>query len=284
MEGLPLAIDTVLFQLGPFHIYAYGFMLSIGYGAGIILAMREARRRELAIDLVLDYLICVFIAGLLMARFVFVIRELPYFMAFPEELLNIGNGLSPMGAVAGFGLVTAWYIYRCAWDYRVLADVLSAPLAMGLAITSIGTSTLGRVTNVPWGIPWDGLRYHPLGVYQGIGYYLSFALVWSLRRKARYPGHMALTAVFCLGLTQFITGMFAYEAAMFNLRQLVGLLAMGLALLMAQEKSVTSADEEYMEHYRALGPSKAPWYRRMISWSWGLLLLLLVYYYRATSI
>lgn len=281
---LPLAIDTVLFQLGPFHIYAYGFMLSVGYGAGIILALREARRRDLSTDLVLDYLICVFIAGLLMARLIFVLSELPYFLAFPEELLNIGNGLSPLGAVLGFGLVTFWYIHRYGWDYRVLADVLAAPLALGLAITSIGTSCLGRVTSLPWGIPWDGQRYHPLGVYQGLGSYLAFALVWSLRWKTRFPGQMWLVAVFFLGLTQFVTGFFAEEALVFNSRQLFGLLAMGLAVVLVKEKKITAADEEYMEHYKALGSSKAPWYRRIISWLWGLLLLVLIYYCRARSI
>ncbi|NLA59235.1 MAG: hypothetical protein GX855_10100, partial [Firmicutes bacterium] len=246
-----MAIDTVLFQLGPFHIYAYGFMLSVGYGAGILLALREARRRDLSSDLVLDYLISVFIAGLLLSRFVFVLSELPYFLAFPEELLNIGNGLSPLGAVLGFGLVTAWYVHRYSWDYRVLADVLAAPLALGLAITSVGTSSLGRLTSVPWGIAWDGERYHPLGVYQGLGAYLSFALVWSLRWKARFPGQMGLVAVFFLGLTQFVTGFFASEAIIFNYRQLLGLLAMGLALVLLKEKKVTAADAEYMEHYKA---------------------------------
>ncbi|HHV94266.1 MAG TPA: hypothetical protein GXX47_07010 [Firmicutes bacterium] len=281
---LPLAIDTVLFQLGPFHIYAYGFMLSVGYGAGIILALREARRRDFPVNLVLDYLVSVFIAGLLTARFFFVLTELPYFLAFPEDLLNIGNGLSPFGAVLGFGLVTFWYIHQYRWDYRVLADILAAPLALGLAITSVGTSCLGRMTSVPWGIHWDGDIYHPLGAYQAVGSYITFILVWSLRRKARFPGQMGLVALFFLGLTQLVTGFFAAETLFFNSRQLQGLLAVVLALVMVRGKKITAADQDYMEHYRALGPSKAPWYRRMVSWLWGLLLLLVVYFWRARSI
>ncbi len=271
----------MLFTLGPFHIYAYGFMLSLGYGAGVVLAMREARRRGWSSEPMLDYLVCVFIAGLLMARILFVLGELPYFMAFPEELLSISNGLSAFGATIGFGLVTAWALRRYDWDYRELADILSAPLAMGIAIASVGTSRLGRATNLVWGVVSDGQRFQPLGVYQAIGSYLTFVVVWSLRWKVKFPGQMGLVTVFCLGLTQFIVGFFAEEYLFFNSGQLLGILGMGLVALIVRETDITEV-EGYLEHYKALGPSRAPWYRR-ISWIWGLLVLLGIYYLRAFS-
>lgn len=256
-------------------------MLSLGYGAAVMLALREARRLGWSTDLMLDYLICVFIAGLLMARLLFVLSELPYFIAFPEELLSISNGLSSFGAVIGFGLVTAWVLRRHEWDYRQLADILAAPLALGLAIASVGTSRLGRMTNLIWGVVSDGQGFQPLGAYQAIGFYLTFVVVWGLRWRARFPGQMGLLAVFCLGLTEFIVGCFAEEYLLVNSSQLLGLLAMGAVLLIIRETDITKV-EGYMEHYKALGPSKAPWYRR-ISWVWGLLLLLCVYYLRALN-
>ena len=256
-------------------------MLSLGYGAGVVLALRETRRQGLSVDLMFDYLICVFIAGLLGARILFVLGELPYFLAFPEELLSISNGLSGFGAVIGFGLVTAWVLRHHDWDYRQLADILAAPLALGMAITSVGSSRVGRPTNLIWGVVSDGQGFQPLGAYQAIGFYLTFVVVWGLRWKARFPGHMGLVAVFCLGLTEFIVGFFAEEYLLFNSGQLLGILAMGLVVLIVRETDITDV-EGYMEHYKALGPSKAPWYRR-ISWIWGLVLLICIYYLRAMT-
>ena len=95
IEVLPLAIDTVLFQLGPFHIYAYGFMLSVGYGAGIILALRggpPARlSRQSRTGLSRE---CIYRRTLDGEVFLRSYRA-PYFLAFPKICSNIGNGLSP---------------------------------------------------------------------------------------------------------------------------------------------------------------------------------------------
>ena len=256
-------------------------MLSWGYAAAVVLALRETRRRGWSPELMLDYLICVFIAGLLMARILFVLGELPYFLAFPEELLSISNGLSGFGAIIGFGLVTAWALRRYDGDYRHLADILAAPLAIGVAITSVGTSRVGRATNVLWAVVSDGQGFQPLGAYQAIGFYLTFVIVWSLRWRIQFPGQMGLITVFCLGLTRFVVGFFAKEYLLFNSSQLVGILAMALVILIIRETDIGES-AGYMEHYKALGPSKAPWYRR-IRWIWGLLLLLSIYYLRALS-
>ena len=274
-------MDTVLFTLGPFHVYAYGAMLSLGYGAAVMLALREARRRGWSTDLMLDYLICVFLAGLLMARVLFVLCELPYFIAFPEELLSINNGLSSLGALLGFGVVTAWILRETNWHYRHLADVLAAPLALATAIASVGTSRVGKVTALALAVVSDGQGFHPLGAYQAIGNYLTFVVVWSLRRRAMFPGQLALLTVFGLGLTQFIVGFFNDHTLILSGGQLLGLLAMALVIYVVRSTDITEGEDDEMEHYRALGPSKAPWYRR-ISWIWGLLLLLYVYYLRAT--
>ncbi len=275
-------MDTVLFTLGPFHIYAYGAMLSLGYGAAVMLALRETRRRGWSTDLMLDYLICVFIAALVMARVLFVLCELPYFIAFPEELLSINNGLSGLGAILGIAGVTAWILRETDWHPRHLADVLAAPLALGTAIASVGTSRVGKVTALALAVVSDGQGFHPLGAYQAIGNYLTFVVVWSLRRRARFPGQLALLAVFGLGLTQFVVGFFADHTWGLSGGQLLGLLAMALVIYIVRNTDITKGEDDTMEHYKALGPSKAPWHRR-ISWIWGLLLLLYIYYLRATN-
>ncbi len=255
-------------------------MLSLGYGAAVVLALRETRRRGWSTDSMLDYLICVFIAGLVTARALFVLRELPYFIAFPEELLCINNGLSTLGAVIGFGAVTIWVLRRHDWDYLELADILAAPLALGVAITSTGSSRVGKATALVWAVVSDGQGFHPLGAYQAIGSYLTFVIIWKLRWKVKFPGQLGLLAAFGLGLTQVLVGFFTEGAIFFNTSQISGLLAMATVIYIVRETDIPQGGEGYMEHYRALGPSRAPWHRR-IGWIWGLVILLSIYYLRA---
>ena len=274
-------MDTVLFTLGPVHIYAYGTMLALGYGAAVILVLREARRRDWSLEVMLDYLICVFLAGLLMARVVFVLYELPYFIAFPEEMLSLNTGLSGLGAFLGFVGVTVWFLHKTDWYYRDLADVLAPPMALAWAITSVGTSTVGRTTVLALAVVADGQRLHPLGAYQAIGNYLTFVMGWNLRRRIKFPGQLALVTAFGLGLTQLFVGVFQ-ERLFATGRQLFGLLTMVAVFSIVKYTDIPQQEHEEMAHYRALGPSRAPWYRR-ISWVWGLVLLLSIYYLRAAS-
>lgn len=280
--SLPV-IDSVLFTLGPLHIYAYGFMLALGYGAATVLALREAKRRNWPTDVMMDYAVYLFLAGLVGGRVVFIIQELPYFLAFPEEIFFLKNGLSSLGVILGAAVVSGIMARRHRWNWWELGDILSAPLALGLSFAAVGSSRLGRITGIPWAVVTDGQGFHPLGAYYATAYYLTFTVVWNLRRRSRFTGQLTLLAVFLLSLIRFIGEFFAADGVIVNLSQVLALVGMGISLALLRqgaERSIPGTGSKLTATFPV--QRSWPWrLRRILIWLVGLVFLLSIYYLRA---
>ena len=61
-----------LFRIGPVEIHGYGTLLMVGFLAAILLSRREARRLGLSSEVPLDLGIWVLLAGVAMARAMYV--------------------------------------------------------------------------------------------------------------------------------------------------------------------------------------------------------------------
>ena len=64
-------MHSILFRIGPVTIFSYGFMLMLAFVVGTALAMREARRKGLDADAILDLAPWVLVASVVGARLVF---------------------------------------------------------------------------------------------------------------------------------------------------------------------------------------------------------------------
>lgn len=68
-------MDPVLVQLGPLAIRWYGLLIALGVLAGSVWSLREARRRDMDTDALLDMAPWLVLAGLVGARLVFVLTS-----------------------------------------------------------------------------------------------------------------------------------------------------------------------------------------------------------------
>ncbi|MDK2927809.1 MAG: hypothetical protein PWR31_1500 [Bacillota bacterium] len=114
----------VLFTLGPFAIHTLGFFIALGAVAAILLTTREAERKGLSSERVMDLLLFVLLGGFLGARLGYIVVYAPgYYLANPLEALRFDlGGLSIHGGIAGGLLVALWYTRRHSLPFWTLAD------------------------------------------------------------------------------------------------------------------------------------------------------------------
>ncbi|MBU4224312.1 MAG: prolipoprotein diacylglyceryl transferase, partial [Chloroflexi bacterium] len=120
---MPDGFDITLpFFNQPFHIYFYGIIIMLGVLAAAFLAQAEARRRGLDVEIVLDMLFWLVLAGIVGARIWHILTPPPsmveqglttqYYLTHPLDMLNIRQGgLGIPGAVIG-GALAMWIYLR----------------------------------------------------------------------------------------------------------------------------------------------------------------------------
>ena len=152
-------MDPIMLQLGPLAIRWYGFFIALGVLIGSVWATREAERRNLDVDKLLDMAVYLVIAGIIGARLVYVLTSPSAFFGpggNPLSALYIWQGgISIHGGILGI-VLAAWIYCRIhklnMWAYL---DVMTAVAGLGIIGGRLGnfmngTDTGGRLTN--WGI------------------------------------------------------------------------------------------------------------------------------------
>ncbi|MFC0906377.1 prolipoprotein diacylglyceryl transferase [Clostridium sp. MT-14] len=100
-----------LFKIGHLNINIFGVMVAVGMIIGILIVMKEAKRKGLNEDKVFNLIMYTIIAAIVGARLYYVIAfNFGHYLRNPLEifLINLG-GLSIQGGLIGGTLFAAWY-------------------------------------------------------------------------------------------------------------------------------------------------------------------------------
>ena len=211
-------INPVLVHLGPLAISWYGLAVATGILVGVWLTTREATRKGLPVEPVLDLIFWIAASGLVGARLLYVLDRWPVFAADPLQILAIHTGgLSIMGAILGGGLAAAVLARRKGLPVRRLFDAAAPGIVLGQAIGRFGClvtgDTVGRATDGSWGVvylnpmaraPQLGVAYQPAFFYEQLWDLLVFAILWRLRGRFKEDGRL-----FALYLGLYAIGKFA---------------------------------------------------------------------------
>ena len=156
-------MDPIMLQFGPIAVRWYGLLIALGIVLGAVWGAREARRRGLDPETLLDAIPWLALGGLIGARIVFVATS-------PGAVF--GPGSSPLDAIAVWqgglsihgavlGVVMATWLYARArglnmWSYL---DVMTPAGALGIIGGRLGnlmngSDTTGRLTRLPLGFTW----------------------------------------------------------------------------------------------------------------------------------
>lgn len=204
--------DRVAFTIFGKDIYWYGILMAIGILIAVFIAEREARRKNLYKDAVIDLCLVVIPSGVIGARLYYVLFELDYYLSNPIEILYLWKGgLAIYGAVIA-GLLAAFIFARVKKiRFLRLADVIAPGLVLAQAIGRWGNffnqEAYGLpITDYAWrwfpfAVRIDGVHYFDGAIctcefgahlatffYESLWCLLVFLFIWLLRKRFKHDG------------------------------------------------------------------------------------------------
>ena len=215
----PVIFETDLFGLlsKPFSLHTYGLLIASGFLAAMMLSKRQGEREGEDPERIVDLAFYLLLAGLVGARFVFILTKFDDYMRNPIEIFMFWRGgLVFYGGFIGAGLYMAYYCHRYRMNFFKFADILIPYLAMAHAAGRLGCIAagccFGKVTDVAWAIefPVGSMAHqahltaglvgvadaahgiHPTQLYEAGAELCMFMLLISFRKYKRFHGQLFL--------------------------------------------------------------------------------------------
>ncbi len=208
--------DRVAFSVFGRDIYWYGVLMALGIVIAVLLAMREAKRKQLNEDTVLDLCLVIIPCGVVGARLYYVLFELDQYLADPIRMLYIWEGgLAIFGAVIGGLIGMLIYAHKKKLRFLKLSDLIAPGLVLAQAIGRWGNFFNQEAFGLPvtnpdllWfpmsvkiDTPWNGGFHTFNGVpcsepyhlatffYESFWCVLVFLFLWFiLRKRTKHDG------------------------------------------------------------------------------------------------
>jgi phosphatidylglycerol---prolipoprotein diacylglyceryl transferase len=217
-------VHPVLFHIGALYIPSYGALAATGVVLALVLGQRNARIVGISPHQVWNLCVVALFGALVGSRILLVAMNWRDLLKHPLWLLGLATIHHPLLAAAGalMGAVIAGVYAR--WQRMSLAttaDVLAAPVALGLACEQFGAllagSGFGKGAQVPWAVTYTnplafrwsgaplGIPLHPVQAYAALAFLTlaTLLVVWLPMR--RQPGDVAGVALFGAGMVIFFT-------------------------------------------------------------------------------
>jgi len=226
----PLLFEISLGSLGILEVPAFGALLALAFGVGLVLTLRAARRAGLEGEVVLGACLVALFAGVLGARGGFVVLHARELASFSEAFSLRNGGLSgTVGLVTGVAAL-AFEARRRRVSWRRLFDCAAPAFALGVVLARLGCwldgcdfgrrlpvgapAWLARLGSFPVGspafveqvvareLPADALRalaVHPSELYESVAALALVAVALGLARRAPAAGFTALAVLLLYG-------------------------------------------------------------------------------------
>ena len=227
MNNLVAALNPIALSFGGLEIRWYGVIIAIGILIAMTLASKEAARKGLDGDFIVDMMFWVLPLGIIGARIYYVLFEWQYYLENPSEIIQIWNGgIAIYGSLIAGILTIYFYTKRKGIPFALTLDILAPAVLIAQSIGRWGNfmnqeAHGGQVTrafleglHLPEFIinqmNIDGTYYHPTFLYESLWSLLGFILILFLRRKEKTlrMGEVTLTYVLWYSFGRFfIEGM-----------------------------------------------------------------------------
>ena len=224
---LPIPPDSIIVSLGPIVLRWYGMLYAVGLLVAYQFMVREARRRKLNVDLIINGMIIISIAALAGGRLYHVIDAWDRYSANPlGALIPPYEGLGAPGGIITGTIALAVVLRRWRQSPWGWVDVVGPAILVMQAIARWGNwfnqELYGLPTDLPWGLAVDcahrtydttctalgeGARFHPLFLYESLSGALGALVLPALGQRLRgriAPGMIGLAAIAWYAVTRLL--------------------------------------------------------------------------------
>ncbi|KKW00988.1 MAG: prolipoprotein diacylglyceryl transferase [Candidatus Kerfeldbacteria bacterium RIFCSPLOWO2_01_FULL_48_11] len=223
--------DPIVLQAGAFGIHWYSLLLVVAIGAGLLVTLHVARKKNIPETAIWDFSFLAVILSIVFGRFVFVVSYLHSFSSLVETVKVWEGGISSHGVLTG-GLLAAFLtMRRHKMSFWAFTDVVIPGAALAQAIGRWGNyfnqEVLGSPSNAWWAVPIDlahrpeafmqALYFHPIWLYESLWCLLLFFCVYSFQKKfTPHPGVVTLMYFSLYYLIRFVLDFFRNDALSFG--------------------------------------------------------------------
>lgn len=207
-------MDRVAFTIFGKDIYWYGIIIATALIIGVILGIREAKRRGYRSEMILDFMLIAIPICIVSARLYYVVFEWDMYAGDFMKMIAIWEGgLAIYGAVIG-GVISAIIFFR--WRRVPVGEILdiAAPSiilaqAIGRWGNFVNQEAHGEIINNPswqWfpaGVQIDGIWYQATFFYESAWNLLVFIFLVLIRRKVKVRGGIFALYIACYGFGRF---------------------------------------------------------------------------------
>jgi phosphatidylglycerol:prolipoprotein diacylglycerol transferase len=206
-------MHPILFKIFGFEVHSYGVMMVIAFLVAMYIVQIRAAKYGLEKNQVGDLCFWALVAGVIGARVIFILQDLPYYLAHRSELWSLQfRGLTSFGGLLfGMAAVIIWGI-RNKIPLLHLLDLSAPAFVVGHAIGRVGCLLNGCCfggacsPTLPWGIHVEGssVLHHPAQAYDTLMNLAVFGFLLWRERRGLINGQLVGLALALHGTTRVI--------------------------------------------------------------------------------
>ena len=213
---IKIGIDPVLVTIGGLKIHWYGIMIALGLYAGIQVALRDAARRGINKDQLMNLALLAAVLGIAGGRLYYVVQNNPgFYWHHPAEIIAVWQGgMAFFGAMFGGALAVAIAAWRWRMPFWSLLDVGALGMTIGQAIGRVGNIINGDIVGYRtngWGFEYTNpntfgpinVPVQPASLYELLISLALFLLLWNLRNRIHPEGMLAMIYIVLYSISQF---------------------------------------------------------------------------------
>lgn len=206
-------INPIAIQIGPFSIRWYALCIVTGLILAVYLAMKEAPRKKIKADDILDFILIAFPLGILGARLYYVAfnGDWALYAKNPIEIIAVWNGgIAIYGGLIAGALVLYYFTQRHLINTLDFLDIAAPSVMIAQSIGRWGNFVNqeaygAAVKNLDY-LPSfirdqmyiDGSYRQPTFLYESLWNLLGFGMILLLRRKPNFLKRGEVTAFYLI--------------------------------------------------------------------------------------
>lgn len=232
-------MNPVAFEIFGISIRWYGILIGCGMLIGAYIAMKEAKRQGFEEETLLDILIIALPCAIIGARLYYVLFNLDAYDTIWEALNIRSGGLAIHGGVLAAVGSFAIYSKVKKLEFWKWLDIVAPSLILGQAIgrwgNFINQEAHGGPTDLPWGIMVDGMKVHPTFLYESLGNFIIFFILFKMRKTKKFDGQQIAWYMILYSIIRFFIEGLRTDSlylGQFRVAQLISLLLVGLGILL----------------------------------------------------